>query len=73
MNLAHLRKGQTAVIDSIHDESRNHYLLDLGCFPGQKVKLNHKAIFGGPIAIDIAGYRLMLRKEEAANILIKPL
>ncbi len=73
MNLAHLKKGQMAIIDSINDEHQNHYLLDLGCFPGQKVKLNHKAIFGGPIAIDIAGYQLMLRREEAANILIKPM
>tara|TARA_X000001036_G_C20597590_1_gene773577 strand:- start:899 stop:1117 length:219 start_codon:yes stop_codon:yes gene_type:complete len=43
-------------------------LVDMGLFSGKEVKLLFKAPFGDPIAIDVQGYTLSLRKEEAALI-----
>ena len=37
-------------------------------YPGKKVKLLFKAPLGDPIAIDVEGYTLGLRLEEAALI-----
>ena len=45
-------------------------LIDMGLFPGKEVKLIFKAPFGDPIAIDLQGYTLALRRKEAALIVV---
>ena len=42
----------------------------MGLFPGKKIKLLFKAPFGDPIAIDVQGYTLALRRKEAALIAV---
>ena len=46
-------------------------LIDMGLFPGKEIRLLFKAPFGDPIAIDVQGYTLSLRREEAALISIE--
>ena len=46
-------------------------LVDMGVFPGKEIRLLFKAPFGDPIAIDVQGYTLSLRREEAALISIE--
>ena len=43
----------------------------MGCLPGEKIKLCNIAPFGDPIAIEVSGYVLSLRKQEAATIVVK--
>ena len=43
----------------------------MGCLPGETVSLSKTAPFGCPMAINIAGYELSLRKDEAALVMIE--
>ena len=45
-------------------------LIDMGLFPGKKIKLLFKAPFGDPIAIDAQGYALAIRRKEATLIAV---
>lgn len=72
-NLSQLEVGQSAVIDSFTDKAMALKLLEMGCTPGEIVKLDRIAPLGDPIAISVAGYLLSLRKEEASTILVSGL
>jgi ferrous iron transport protein A len=68
--LAQLNLGETAVIESFTDDDMSLKLLEMGCVPGEEVRLSKIAPFGDPIAISVAGYTLSLRKAEASTVLI---
>lgn len=72
-NLAELKIGQSAIIDSFTDKVMALKLLEMGCTPGEIVKLDRIAPLGDPIAISVAGYLLSLRKAEASTILVSPI
>lgn len=72
-NLSQLEIGQSAIIDSFTDKAMALKLLEMGCTPGEIVKLDRIAPFGDPIAICVSGYLLSLRKEEASTILVSSL
>ena len=42
----------------------------MGCVPGEPVMVQMIAPLGDPIAIQIAGYNLSIRKKDADNILV---
>ena len=46
-------------------------ILDMGVVAGTEVEVERVAPLGDPIAIKIRGYRLSLRKEEAANVQVE--
>ena len=70
--LADLELGEYAVIDSFTDKEISIKLLEMGCLPGEIVRMSNIAPFGDPIAISVAGYVLGLRKAEASSVIIKP-
>lgn len=70
MNLSQLLLGQQAIIQSIDDQDIYLKLLDLGCLPGELVRLEFIAPFGDPMAIQVAGSTLSLRKSDAQTIQI---
>jgi len=70
-NLAQLKIGQSGIIDSFTDQHMALKLLEMGCTPGEIVKLDRIAPMGDPIAINVSGYVLSLRKAEASTVLIK--
>ena len=72
-NLASLAPGEKAIIDSFTDAELSLKLLEMGCTPGEIVELEKVAPFGDPIAINISGYVLSLRRAEAATVNIRPL
>lgn len=69
-NLAQLKVGQSAIIDSFTDKRMALKLLEMGCTPGEVVKLDRIAPMGDPIAIYVSGYLLSLRKAEASTVLV---
>ena len=69
-NLAELEKGQSAIIHSFTDKDMALKLMEMGCTPGETVKLDQIAPMGDPIAITVSGYLLSLRKEEASTIMV---
>ena len=46
-------------------------LLDMGVVPGVTIEIIGKAPLGDPIEVFLRGYKLTLRKDEAANIFVE--
>jgi ferrous iron transport protein A len=71
VTLASLKIGQTATIQSFSDEFLSLKFIEMGCVPGEKIKLVSIAPFGDPLAIEVSGYLLSVRKEDAATVVVK--
>lgn len=69
--LDRLNLGESAIIESFTDDIMSLKLLEMGCVPGEKVRLSKIAPLGDPIAISVSGYTLSLRREEASTVLVK--
>ncbi len=68
VRLSQLPTGMKAVIHS-HDESDFELtLMEMGCIPGEPVWVEMVAPLGDPLAIQIAGYYLSIRKKDADKI-----
>jgi ferrous iron transport protein A len=68
LKLSELPAGRKAVI-KYHDESDFQLtLMEMGCIPGEPVWVEMIAPMGDPMAINIAGYYLSIRKKEADKI-----
>ena len=46
-------------------------LMEMGCLPGEEIIVERIAPLGDPIAINVAGYQLSLRKREASTIIMQ--
>ncbi|MFZ9029194.1 MAG: FeoA family protein [Crocinitomicaceae bacterium] len=68
--LDNIANGRTVTVDSLKDSKLKVKLMEMGLIPGKKVKVLFRAPFGDPIAIDIEGYVLSLRKSEANLIYV---
>ena len=66
-----LKIGETGTICCLKDPEMGLKLLEMGCIPGTKVKLNSRAPLGDPITIIVNDYTLSLRLDEAETILLK--
>ncbi len=73
LTLAEIKPGQKVRINSFTDPEIGAKLLEMGCLPGEIVSLSKSAPFGCPIAIEVSGYELSLRKQEAASVLVENL
>ena len=45
-------------------------LLEMGVTPGVELRLVGKAPFGDPLELELRGYRLSIRRQEAARVAI---
>lgn len=70
-SLDQLKIGQTAIVREFSDEVLSTKLIEMGCLPGETVSISKTAPLGCPIAVNISGYELCLRKNEAASVLIE--
>lgn len=70
-SLDQLKIGQTAIVREFSDEVLSTKLIEMGCLPGETVSVSKTAPLGCPIAVNISGYELCLRKNEAASVLIE--
>ena len=62
--------GKTVIINSFANDHIFIKLMEMGCVPGEKIKVEQKAPMGDPISITVAGYNLSLRRSEADLILV---
>jgi ferrous iron transport protein A len=69
--LSDLKRGQEAVIDSFTDYELSLKLLEMGCIPGEKIRVIRIAPLGDPMAILVSGYQLSMRKSEAATVRVR--
>ncbi len=63
--------GSSAVIISFEQNDVFLKLMEMGCIPGEIVKVDQIAPLGDPIAITVSGYNLSLRLDEAQNIFVE--
>jgi ferrous iron transport protein A len=72
MSICDLLPGQSAFIHEIHGDIRlAKRLLALGCIEGTEVSLKTVAPLGDPIIVNVRGFNLALRKNDAKHIHIK--
>ncbi|WOO37350.1 FeoA family protein [Anaerocolumna sp. AGMB13020] len=69
MTLRDLKPGETGTVVSIGEKGPlKRRIMDMGITRGVDVKVVKIAPLGDPIEINIRGYELSLRKDEAAQI-----
>ena len=67
--LANLKPGECGYILRLNANFCSRLrLLEMGLTPGTHVKMIRGAAFGGPIDIEVRGYQLSLRRDEAASV-----
>ncbi len=69
--LSDVKVGETVVIKSFEKNEIFLKLMEMGCVPGERIKVDQIAPLGDPIAITVSGYNLSLRLDEAENIFVE--
>jgi len=74
MTLDRLHVGDSCIINQVGNTrgAVKRRLIDMGLTPGTRVKLVKMAPFGDPMEVQLRGYELSLRKEDAAQIRVSP-
>ena len=74
IGLDELRPGQSGTVVAMRgdDPALTQRLMALGILEGAGVKLTRKAVGGDPIEIEVMGYALSLRREEARMVRVQP-
>jgi Fe2+ transport system protein FeoA len=70
--LSTIKKGTEVRIVGIDDSPIKPKLLEMGLVKGKQITLLFKAPLGDPIAIDVHGYVLSLRLDEAKHVHVEP-
>jgi len=71
VTVADLKKGESGIIVDSSSEEIPLKLLEMGCLPGNEVRLLQLAPFADPLYLNINGSHLAIRKKTASLILIK--
>lgn len=69
--LSEIPVGVTVVIKDFEQDEIFLKLMEMGFIPGEKVRIQQVAPLGDPIAIEIAGYQISLRLNEAAKVIVE--
>lgn len=68
MKLSELKSGSRGRILGFERQDLELKLMEMGCLPGELIRVEQVAPLGGPMNIRVAGYLLSLRKDEAVYI-----
>lgn len=66
--LATSKRGNIFLVRSVQQSAISAKLIEMGLYVGQEVEILFSAPFGDPIAVNVGGYILSLRLNEAALI-----
>jgi len=69
--LSEVKAGTTVIIRSFNNDDIFLKLMEMGCVPGETIKVDQIAPLKDPISILVAGYRLSLRLNEAENVIVE--
>ncbi len=70
--IAHLKRGEIAIIKNFSETDVPLKLLEMGCLPGNLVTMMQSAPFQDPIYLNINGTHLAIRRETAQKINVDP-
>lgn len=65
--------GRARIVEVLGDDEVSQRLLEMGLTPGVEVRMLGAAPLGDPLEIELRGYRLSVRKSEAARVEITTL
>lgn len=68
--LSELKPGQKAIIKEFGSQEIHLKLMEMGCLPGEPISMEQVAPMGDPVSVQVAGYTLSLRLDEAEHILV---
>lgn len=71
VRLSDLKPGQEGVIKEFHSNEILLKLMEMGCVPGERILMEQVAPLGDPISVNVSGYHLSLRLNEADQILVE--
>ena len=71
IKLTGLPYKQKAIIKSFGETELYVKLLEMGVIPEEEISVELTAPLGDPIAVNVSGYQLSLRKDEAEHILVE--
>lgn len=66
--LSNVPNGQSVLVQKVAISALRVKLMEMGIVEGKQLKVLYRAPFGDPIAIDVEGYVLSLRIDEAELI-----
>ncbi|HVM87388.1 MAG TPA: FeoA family protein [Puia sp.] len=69
--LSQLSAGSKAKIHSFENNELFLKLMEMGCVPGETIRIEQIAPLGDPISISVAGYSLSLRLDEAETVFVE--
>lgn len=69
--LSELKPGQEGIIKEFANNDIFLKLMEMGCVPGERILLEQIAPLGDPISVNVSGYHLSLRLNEAEHILVE--
>lgn len=69
--ISDLKINEKGTILGFTDETLAVKLMEMGCLPGTEVSIALVAPLGDPLAIQVSGYHLSLRKDEALRVTIE--
>jgi len=69
--LSELSAGAIGKIHSFEKDEIFLKLMEMGCVPGEIIRVEKVAPLGDPISVTVAGYNLSLRLDEAKNIFVE--
>lgn len=69
--LSEISIGKPVVIRSFEKDDIFLKLMEMGCVPGEMIRIDHIAPLGDPISISVSGYTLSLRLNEAEKIWVE--
>jgi ferrous iron transport protein A len=72
-SLDQLGIGEKAVVINVNSSMLCAKMAEMGMVEGVEIRIAFKAPFGDPIAIELNGTLLSLRKKEAAQVMISKL
>ncbi|MCY7309977.1 MAG: ferrous iron transport protein A [Chitinophagaceae bacterium] len=71
VRLSELKPGQEGIIKEFNSNDIFLKLMEMGCVPGERILMEQIAPLGDPISVNVAGYHLSLRINEAEHILVE--
>ena len=72
MTIDDLKIGQGGIISAVGGEGALRLrFLDMGLIPGTEVRLQKVAPMGDPIQIQVRGYELTIRRDDARKITLR--
>lgn len=73
MRLDEVKMGDTYTVTQFNGTGEiRRRIMDMGITKGAEVNVRKVAPLGDPIELTVRGYRLSLRKSDAANIEVQP-